>query len=247
MVGIDVGSGTNRATARQSPSGRGWLLAAVAVVSILAWQTETGRLALYPFTILATWFHEMGHGLAGMLTGRTFERLVIFPNGSGYALTVRFGGEWRLASAFVSAAGPLGPAVAGSLLILASRRIGATRACLAWLGLALLISTLIWVRSPIGWVVLPAMGVGLVLLATYGSATWQRLGVQVVGVQAGISAWQQFGYLFSSSADIGGRLSRSDTGAIAEALFLPYWVWGAAVSALIVTLLTLSARHALRP
>ena len=34
------------------------LLMWIAVASVILWQTEIGSLLLYPFTILATWFHE---------------------------------------------------------------------------------------------------------------------------------------------------------------------------------------------
>ena len=56
-------------------------------------------------------------------------------------------------------------------------------------------------------------------------------------MQACISVWKQFGYLFSSGGSIGGQLHRSDTGAIADVLLLPYWFWGAAISVLIVGML----------
>ena len=48
------------------------LLAAIAVASIALRQAALGSLLLYPFTILATWFHEMGHGIAAMLTDQPF-------------------------------------------------------------------------------------------------------------------------------------------------------------------------------
>ena len=60
---------------------RAGLLLCLAIASILLWQTAFGSFLLYPFTILATWFHEMGHGIAAMLTGSDFERLLIFPDG----------------------------------------------------------------------------------------------------------------------------------------------------------------------
>lgn len=65
-------------------------------------------------------------------------------------------------------------------------------------------------------------------------------------MQACISAWSQFGYLFSSGANIGGQLHRSDTGAIADVLLLPYWLWGAAISAAIIALMWWSFAIALR-
>ncbi|PKL76350.1 MAG: peptidase M50, partial [Candidatus Melainabacteria bacterium HGW-Melainabacteria-1] len=42
-----------------------WLIVA-AMITVMLWQMPFGGLALYPFTILATWFHEMGHGLSAM-------------------------------------------------------------------------------------------------------------------------------------------------------------------------------------
>ncbi len=222
------------------------LLAGIALASILLWQTTLGSLLLYPFTILATWFHEMGHGLAAMLTGRGFERLLIFADGSGVAQSLRPADGYRLTDALVAASGPLGPAIAGALLIVASRSPAATRNALAVLGVALVVSTLIWVRSPTGWLVLPALGLAIAALALRGSVAWQRFGIQLIGVQACISAWQQFDYLFSPGGTVGGELHRSDTGAIADVLVLPYWFWGAMISAAILALLGWSLRLALR-
>jgi hypothetical protein len=48
-----------RMTARTRALG----LALAAATTVVLWQFAAGRYLLYPFTILATWFHEMGHGL----------------------------------------------------------------------------------------------------------------------------------------------------------------------------------------
>ena len=222
------------------------LLLGIAFASILLWQTALGSLLLFPFTILATWFHEMGHGIAAMLTGRGFERLLIFADGSGVAQLLRPADGYRLTDALVAASGPLGPAIAGALLIVSSRSPTATRNALAVLGAALVLSTMIWVRSLAGWLVLPALGMAIVLLALRGSEPWRRFAIQLLGVQAAISAWQQFGYLFSPGGTVGGELHRSDTGAIADVLLLPYWFWGAIISATILALLWWSFRLAFR-
>ena len=88
------------------------LLLGIALASILLWQTHVGSLLLYPFTILATWFHEMGHGLMAMLTGRGFERLQIFADGSGVAQSMRPVDGYGVIDALIAASGPLGPAIA---------------------------------------------------------------------------------------------------------------------------------------
>lgn len=222
------------------------LLLGIALASILLWQTTIGSFLLYPFTILATWFHEMGHGLAAMLTGRGFERLLIFADGSGVAESLAPADGYRVTDALIAASGPLGPAIAGALLIMSSRTPAATRNALVVLGVALILSTLIWVRSLAGWLVLPALGIAIVALALRGSPSWQDFAIQLLGVQACISVWQQFDYLFSPGGAVGGQLQRSDTGAIADALLLPYWFWGALISAAILALLWGSFRVAFR-
>jgi hypothetical protein len=232
--------------AGQDQRQRIWLLVAIALASIALWQTRLGGLLLYPFTILATWFHEMGHGIAAMLSGRGFERLLIFGDGSGVALTLGPADGYGVTDALIAASGPLGPAVAGALLIVSSRTPTATRNALAVLGIALLASTLIWVRSLTGWLILPALGLAILALALRGSPAFQRFAIQLLGVQAAISAWKQFGYLFSPGGTIGGELHRSDTGAIADVLLLPHWFWGAIISAAILALLWWSFRLAFR-
>lgn len=212
------------------------LLIVLGFVSILLWHSPYGGYLLYPFSILATWFHEMGHGLAAMAFGHEFERLVIFPNGSGYALHLAEGDPSRISQAMIAAAGLLGPTVAGCLLILASRTHRATKAALVLLGAALLGSTLIWVRSTTGWMILPLLGGASLLLAFYGKEAHRRFAVQFLGVQGCISIYRDFGYLFSRGGYMEGRLQLSDTEHIAQALFLPYWVWGTLITAVIMAM-----------
>ncbi|MFM8007422.1 MAG: M50 family metallopeptidase, partial [Dolichospermum sp.] len=96
-----------------------WLVAA-GIVTAFLWQIPIGNYILYPFSILATWFHEMGHGLMALILGGQFQKLEIFGNGSGvahYTLSNRWG---YLGIGLVAAAGPMGPPLAGAGLILAS-------------------------------------------------------------------------------------------------------------------------------
>ena len=231
---------------REERKRRAWTLAALAVGSTLLWQTYWGGLLLYPFTILATWFHEMGHGIAAMLTGGHFERLAIYPDGSGVALSRMPADASAFSHACIAAAGPLGPPVAGAALIVASRSGRATRIALGVLTGAVLLSTLIWVRSVTGWLVLPGIGLALLVVLWRGSSRVRDFTVQLLGVQACISCWRDTGYLFSDGGFVAGQPQRSDTAAIAESLVLPYWFWGGAISVLIVALLAASLRYALR-
>lgn len=225
---------------------RSYLLA-IAIGTVALWQLPLGRMLLYPFTLLATWFHEMGHGLASMLLGADFERLVLFADGSGYALSNWSMDAPALFHAVTAAAGLLGPSIAGAAMIVASRSEKATRVLLYGLGAVLLLSTVIWVRSLAGWIVLPALGVGTLLVARFANAGVRRFAIEFLGVQAAISIWRDIGYLFSEGGYVDGRHVQSDTGAIADVLLLPYWFWGGAITLAIAVILWKALEIANRP
>jgi hypothetical protein len=212
--------------------GLAWLLTA-AFATIIIWQLRGGEYILYPFTILATWFHEMGHGIAALLLGGNFQKLEIFPNGSGVAYHSGSLFLGPIGRAIVAAAGPMGPPIAGAGLILASRNFKSASLCLKILGGFLLVSTIIWVRSPFGYVMIPLLGL-VILGISLKTPRWvQGLTVQFLGVQACISTYHQIDYLFSRSA---GPLGVSDTGVIQQQLLLPYWFWATlmAISSLVI-------------
>lgn len=228
---------------RRERGGLVWLVAAAAA-TVLLWQVPGGNYLLYPFTILATWFHEMAHGLAALMLGGGFTQLLVFPDGSGvaqYSGPLMFGPIGR---ALTAAAGPLGPPIAGGILILTSRNIRTASLGLKFLGAVLLISTVLWVRSLFGLIMIPLLGAVILAVSVKGSPQTQVFAVQFLGVQACVSTYRQFGYLFSYSA---GPLGISDTAQMQQALLLPYWFWGALLAVSSLLILLLSLRQAYRP
>ena len=71
---------------------------------------STGETILYPITLLVTFLHELGHGLAALLTGGRVLEINIESNGAG--VTVSQGG-WR---GIILMGGYLGSALLGNLL-----------------------------------------------------------------------------------------------------------------------------------
>lgn len=222
-----------------------WWLALAAILVIGLPYLPLGNYLLYPFYILTTWFHEMGHGLTALAMGMQFDRLVIQPDGSGYAVILSDPDSWNLTRAMVSAGGPLGPACAGALMILASAKRKWRNVALCALGGIILASTAIWVRSLIGWAVLIPTAAIIVAIATRGGDEICRFALQFLGIHAAISMFGQWSYLFSSGMVIDGSHQLSDTGAMAQQLALPYWFWAAVLIGLGALIIGASLRRVL--
>lgn len=218
------------------------LLISAAIATVIIWQIPFGNYIVYPFTILATWFHEMGHGLMAILLGGKFSELLIFANGSGIAShsgPVILG---PLGQALIAAAGPMGPPIAGAALIIAGRRAQTSRIGLTLLGSLLLLSTVIWIRSIFGLIAIPLFGISILVIAMKGQPWLKSFVTQFLGVQACISTYHQIDYLFTRVVLIDGNRMLSDTGNIAQNLLLPYWFWALAITIFSFTLLIQSLR-----
>ena len=203
----------------------GFILFAILIVFI--WRFYYGYYILYPFTILGTWFHEMGHGIMAILVGGKFEYLEIFPNGSGLAwnrLPARLSPVLR---ASVTAAGLFGPPFVGSVLILMSKSFKKSNVILYILSISMLISVPVWVRTTVGVVVISGLGLAFLFIAVKGSSLVKQLVVQIIGVIACVNTYMQIGYLYTERVTVGDQEeSWSDTGNIAAQLGMTYSFWG---------------------
>ena len=225
---------------RMERSSRLYLVIA-AIVTVVAWQFYYGRLAMYPFTLLATYAHEMGHGLTALLVGGDFARLEMQPDGSGVAHWS--GSVGRIARGLVSAGGLVGPSVAGAILLAVSRNHKRAKWILLGLGVVMLLTVVIWTRglfAPIFVLATAAVVIGVARLFPDRGAP---LLLQLIGVQLCIAVFRDVDYMFSESAGPG---KLSDTAAMAEALFLPYWFWGTLTAAFSFVVLALGLWWATR-
>ena len=203
------------------------------LITGILWQfPQYGDYILWPFTLLATWVHEMGHGImAELLTD--FVRLEIYNDAGGVALTAQ--SQSGFVNALIAAAGLLGPAVAGSFFIIFGRKEKSARYLLGGLGLVMLLSILVYVRNAFGVVAVGGWVGALIALSYFGSDKVCYFFVQFIGLQFCVNNFKDFDYMFIESfkrpdehGDI--KVMLSDTGAMAQNLYLPYWVWGSLVA-----------------
>ncbi|HMG20183.1 MAG TPA: M50 family metallopeptidase, partial [Kofleriaceae bacterium] len=77
-----------------------------------------GGVLLYPFKLIATWLHELSHGLAMLVTGIGFDRVLIYRDTSGLAYGTNEAGAFG--SAVIAAAGYMGTPLWGAVLLVIS-------------------------------------------------------------------------------------------------------------------------------
>ena len=112
-------------------------------------------------------------------------------------------------------------------------------------GLLIFASVIVYVRSTVGYAVLPLIGAVLALLAWKAPDGVNRFTLQFLGVLGALSMVADFDYLFSEEAVIGGREIPSDTGLIEDALLLPHWVWAIVILSISLASILASLKYAL--
>ncbi|WP_375559014.1 M50 family metallopeptidase [Bernardetia sp. OM2101] len=221
----------------QHSSLTGLLIAAV--ITVVLFNVPYGRYIIYPFNILGTWFHEMGHGLMALLWGGDFIQLEMSSDGSGVATTTSSN---MIARACVAAAGLMSPPIIGAILIMAGRTQKGSKIAMSILGGVLLVSVVFLVRSVFGIIAVSLWGALIMAFAFKLPTSYKPFVVQFLGVQAWASTFLSWDYMFSDSAKMGV----SDTQAIANLLILPYWFWGGAIALFAVFMLLVSLKIAFK-
>jgi hypothetical protein len=238
---IDWAGATDTLTGTLADLSEGQLIrvfwAAVALSLILP-RIPYGRVLLYPFALLGTWAHEMGHGVTALAAGGSFKRLEIHRNLDGLAFS---GGVGPLGRAVVAAGGLLAPAVAGGAVITLGARETTAPWILAGLAVAVLASVVLFVRNFFGLAALTITGLALVPVAWWAPEVVRVFAAQLVGIQFCVASWGSLNYMFTKNfRRQDGTLTDSDTQTIANVLLLPYWFWGGVIAVLSMAILALS-------
>lgn len=218
------------------------LIAGVIVVALYQF-IPYGRYLLYPVMILSTWVHEMGHGIAAIVSGGIFKNLHLFSDGSGVAYTIVLS-KWQVS--LVAAGGLLAPPIVGAFLLIFARFV--PRMTL-WVFVGVIaLGSVIWLdkASSSSFLILLTWLV-LVGLAVVGTRSLQRFAVQFVAVVlATDTVTRGVSYLFSTNAQVDGSSHPSDIIHVAQALPGPYQLWAAVLASMSLLILLAGLWFSLR-
>ncbi|SEK84267.1 Peptidase M50B-like [Aquimarina amphilecti] len=217
----------------------------MAIVVVILWQLPYFGWFQYPFRLLGTWFHEMGHGLMAVLLGGSFEHLEIYENGGGVAY-YHLGGSYVspfIGNALVAAGGLLGPAVIGALLIMSAKSHRNSMIALRVLIGVMILSLLLWIRSFWGVSVMSGFAIFLFVITLFKSRKLEVVVILFLGLQSVLSTYLQLDYLFTKQFERDGAIQISDTQAIAENTFGTYWMWAILIILMSAYLLWKSFRY----
>lgn len=222
------------------------ILITISCLVLLLWYIPALGIVRYPFMLLGTWFHEMGHGLTSIAVGAHFDRLEIFANGSGIAYTTYYSDAWvpiHIGRALVAAGGLLGPAIAGGILVILSSKPNSARWGMRFLLVVMITSILLYVRSTTGVWVLLIISILLGLVSFVKNKKLTQLTLLFLGIQSTLSTYLQLDYLFTGEFVMEGKLMKSDTQNIAESLSGSYWMWGVVIIIISAFILWRSYRY----
>lgn len=214
----------------------------------MLWQLPYFGWIQYPFHLLGTWFHEMGHGVTALLVGEQFHYLEIYENGGGVAYS-SVGNSYLpipIARALTAAGGLLGPAIVGSLLIASAKNHGSSMIALRILIGIMVLSLILYIRSFWGIAILSSFVIFLVIVTLFKSRKLEVVTILFLGLQSVLSTYLQLDYLFTKQFERDGVIQISDTQAIAENTIGAYWMWAVIIIAISIYLLWQSFRYYFR-
>ncbi|MBE7550866.1 MAG: M50 family metallopeptidase [Anaerolineales bacterium] len=195
---------------------------------------------VYPFRLLTTLVHELSHGLAALLTGGTFIRFVVSPNGAGLAFTA---GGWRWV---IIPAGYVGAALFGAMLILLGRSHRWSRLALGIIGVAMGLLSLRYglpsiisgdflsgILATISGVIFGGFFLWVALKAAPG---WIIFLLHLVAIQAGLTAFSDLTTVMGLSLRF-FNAPANDAQSMAEITFIPAIIWAVLWALLAVILI----------
>lgn len=199
-----------------------------------------GVVLAWPFILVSTVVHEIGHGLAAWFVGGNFLALRLSTDASGVAITQPPDSNW--ARAAIAAGGLVGPAILAALGFVFGRRPRSSRVLL-FVGAVILLVILVRIdlHDFFGYALVGTLCIASGVIAIAARPWFAQFTLILLATQMASSVFIRGDYLFVQFIDDDPRRP-SDVQQIASQLFLPYWFWGLVCGAISVAALWVGLR-----
>ncbi len=204
-------------------------LALALLASLLLWNLPSGGLLLYPCKLLATWIHELSHGIAMLGSGVGLAEVDIYRDTSGIAHAR--GNAGPLGGPIIAAAGYMGtPLWGAALLVIASTPPAARRALLV-LAVLLVGTAVVVVGNDFGQYAMAGTGVAIAAVALLAPPRWGLAFAHFLAAQACVNALLDIRVLLRPTHFVNGvALDASDATNMARLTFgsgadWAVWTW----------------------
>ncbi len=165
-----------------------------------------------PFKWLESYFHELSHGIATLLSGGVVSHIQLFPNGAGFCFSQ---GGWPMLIGF---AGYLGAACWGYLLYLLATWPRGIRISFALLGILVVLSGVFWGRDLLTLVILAVLAVIFFLPLKLSQHKILTQFLRIVALMIMLNA-------LASPTVLLGLSGQGDGVILAQLSWIPAWIW----------------------
>ncbi|WP_028774132.1 M50 family metallopeptidase [Shewanella waksmanii] len=186
-----------------------------------------------PFKWLESYFHELSHGIATVLTAGSVSHIQLFPNGAGLCYSQ---GGWPIIIAFC---GYFGAALWGYLIYNLATWQRAIRVSFACLAALVALTILLWARDLLTIVILSSLVLLLLLPLKLSHVSLLAGTLRVVAMMIMLNA-------LASPLVLLGLSGRGDAVALAQMTWIPAWIWVAIWLAFSLWMLYLCWQRVLR-
>lgn len=213
-------------------------------VTFLTYMVPFLNVVAYPFMLLSTLVHEMGHGVAAIIVGGKFQSFLMWSDGSGVA---KINGEFgNFAKAFVAFGGLVGPAIMASLFFISAKNLYRAQVSLALFGFILLLALILVVRNAFGLIFVGAISVSCLYSFFSSLKKYAQIVVSFLAIQLSLSVFSRSDYLFMKNAVTNQGVMPSDVEQMSQALWLPYWFFGGICALFSLMVLVLGVKSLLK-
>lgn len=211
-----------------------------------------GWYALYPFMLIYTFVHEMGHGIAAEMMGGQFVDFKMWLDGSGVAAFRLLKDASGFAKAFVAFGGLIAPAIWAAIFLMLGRSRKLARIGLYLCAFICVASLILVVRNLFGFFFVAVCGLlsfGIAYLcrprgkneagelSPLRDSSVPQYTMLFLAMTLCTCVFSRGDYLFTAVANTAEGPAPSDVAQIENNLLLPYWFWGGLIAVISVGVL----------